>query len=287
MRVLLFSLCFISASALCRAEYYEAEITLELYDSANNRQLWRGDVFIPIDSRDIRVSSNYMFRDLLWSFPAVSYPSVTVPPADSSEFETLWESFLDNREFFVPGLRHHISFIFREKRAAQTEAEATFKTTNEYQNLKKSERPWEIIENTKEYREAFLKWYESDGHELASNRAKATLKPHTEVLPAIIDLLQTSPVAYKDTTGQLHLVGHYEMLGESKYLHIVAGAQKQPYIFMSGMTRYFKTKYHVSVVELLQEEEYLCWLQLAQDQRTETLGDIDALGNLSSHVGQR
>ena len=264
-------------TTLSKATYYEAEITLELYSIDTNKQLWRGDVFISMDSRDIRTSSNYMFRDLLWSFPAISYARVVVPKAEESEFETLWENFVENREFFIPGSRHHISFAFKEYMANESEAEAVFKTTPKYEQLKQSCRPWETLEETRPYRDAFLKWYKQDGANLKSIKTKEIFRDKTDLLPAYIDLMQTCPISYVDQQQKIHLVGEYEISGSTHYLHLVATPQRQPYIFISGMTRYYKTKYHAILLEELKADEYVQMTKLAQQQREEQIGLIDAM----------
>lgn len=259
--------------------YYESEISVELYDVESNRQLWRGDVFLPIDSRDIRIGSNFMFRELLWSFPTIAYVSTSVPKAEESEFENLWSSFLNEREFYIPGVRQHISFSFTERRASPEAAEREFKTTAEYQKLKLRERPFERLETTRIYGEAFEKWYNNEGRRSNELEVQEKFRPFTTELPAFIDLLQTSPVAYQAADLSIHLVGEYKISDIRTFIHLIASPVKQEQVYVIGMTKYVRTKYHVTGVRTCNREEFLVITNNAQKQREKAVGKIDDVGS--------
>lgn len=257
--------------------YYEAEISVELYEKATNKQLWRGDVFLPIDSRDIRVGSNFMFRELLWAFPAIGYAPTQVLEAEDSEFDALWGAYLQDREFYIPGVRHHISFNFQGRSLSPEAAEQEFRISSDYQKLKNSERPFERLESTKMYRDALQKWYDNNGYRFAENRIKEIFKGSTKLLPAYIDALQTSPLAYQDQALNLHLVGEYVIGEQSVFVHLVASPIAQRQTYQVGMTKYIRTKYYISSASICTRDEFQSIRAQAQKQREYALGSIDDL----------
>ncbi|MBU0692542.1 hypothetical protein KKH18_12115 [bacterium] len=269
---------------------YTGRITIEVIDKDNITQLWRGDVEINLETDDIRTTSGWMIRKLLWEFPAIEFRPIRVPEIEKEGIDDFLETFAYNRDFYAPGqphpLRLDLSALKRTSenkpdsneiafsKAELDEAYNDFKKTKEYNDITD---PFEGT--SRSLINAGFQKYLNDNYPY-SPRFHAWLVEHNKIVVPIIDLLHSAPWSVSNDNNKLECCGAYLIGDELDITYVSFEAQQMLTNTIHTSYAEFKSySYLIRKINILSKEEYCELLSKGLAYRASILGDIDQIHN--------